>query len=118
MRLVLVGLAALAASACASTATTEEREALLAEPIDCAVAEADIATLEAAKPSGRERRQSALRTVVPVGAITSVATGSYRDRAAVLIGRTTGELEQRIVDIEEACGIDRADVAIAESDEG
>lgn len=113
MRLAIIGFAALAATGCASTATTAERESLLADPIDCSVAQEDIAALQAAKPSGRERRQSALRTFVPVGALASVATGSYRDRASVLIGRTTAELEERIVEIEGACGVDRAEAESA-----
>jgi hypothetical protein len=91
-----------------ATASTEEREALLGKPIDCAVAEADIAALEAAMPSRRERAGSAVRTVTPVGAVTSVATGSYRDRASVLTGRTEDELSARIEEIEQTCGVSAA----------
>ena len=96
--------AAMLAAGCA-TASTEEREALLGKPIDCAVAEQDIADLEAAMPSRRERAGSAVRTVTPVGAVTSVATGSYRDRASVLTGRTEDELSARIEEIQQACGV-------------
>jgi hypothetical protein len=75
-----------------TTVSAEEREALLGKPVDCAVAEQDIADLQAAMPSRRERAGSVVRTVTPVGAVASVATGSYRDRAAVLTGRTENEL--------------------------
>mgnify|MGYP006266905907 CR=1 FL=1 len=88
-----------------ATATTEEREALLGKPIDCAVAEQDIAELDAAMPSRRERAGSVVQTVTPVGAVTSVATGSYRDRASVLTGRTEDELSARIEEIEQVCGV-------------
>lgn len=97
---------------CATTAQ-EERESLLAEPINCAVAEEDIATLEAAKPSRGERARSALQTVTPVGALTSVAQGSYRDRASVLLGRTENELDARIAEIEQTCGVSASEDAEA-----
>lgn len=101
----LAPFALLAIIAGCATASPEERESLLAEPIDCAVAAEDIAALEAARPSRGERTASAVRTVTPIGAVTSVVTGSYRDRAAVLVGRTDGELSARIEDIERTCGL-------------
>lgn len=103
MHIAIFGLA-LVIAGCATT-STEEREALLGKPIDCAVAEQDIADLEAALPSRRERAGSVLRTVSPVGAVASVATGSYRDNAAVLTGRTEDELTARIDEITETCGV-------------
>lgn len=102
MRLASIALCAFLVG-CA-TANHEERESLLAEPIDCAVAQEDIDALEAAMPSARERRLSAVQTIVPIGAVASVATGSYRDRVAVLTGRTTEELNARISDIRTTCG--------------
>jgi len=104
MKLAPIALLALLAG-CATSAH-EERESLLSEPIDCSVAEKDIAALEAAMPSRRERAMSAVQTVTPVGALTGVATGSYRDRAAVLTGRTEGELTARIEDIQETCELE------------
>lgn len=106
IRVVACGLA-LVIAGCA-TASTEEREALLGKPIDCTVAEQDIADLEAAMPSRRERAGSAVRSVTPVGAVAGVATGTYRDRAAVLTGRTAEELNARIEEIEQACGVSAA----------
>jgi hypothetical protein len=104
MRLAaLILLAAL--TGCAST-IHDERVSLLAEPIDCASADADIAALEAAMPSKGERAKSMVQTVVPIGAIASVATGSYRDRANVLTGRTQDELSARIEEIKATCGIE------------
>lgn len=105
--LTAAGLVMLVAG-CA-TASTEEREALLGKPINCTVAQQDIADLEAAMPSRLERAGSVVRTVSPVGAVTSVATGSYRDQASVLTGRTEDELSARIEEIEQICGISTAD---------
>ncbi|MEL6829255.1 MAG: hypothetical protein AAFO63_03865 [Pseudomonadota bacterium] len=101
MKPVLFGLL-LAVSACA-TASHEERESLLAQPINCDVADQDIAALEAAMPSRRERARSAVQSVTPVGVATGVVSGSYRDRASVLTGRTAEELEARIDEIKAQC---------------
>ncbi|MEL6362520.1 MAG: hypothetical protein AAFR21_15690 [Pseudomonadota bacterium] len=98
-----------AAVAGCATASDKKRQSLLDEPIDCEVAEEDIAALEAAMPSGGERAVSAVRTLSPVGAATSILTGSYRGRAKVLVGRTQGELNARIEDIQETCGLEPTD---------
>ncbi len=112
MKLVPIALAALLVGC--TTSSHDERASLLAEPVNCESAEADIAALEAAMPSRRERAFSAVQTVTPVGAVSGVATGSYRDRASVLTGRTQGELNARIEEIETTCGISREDVAATE----
>lgn len=88
-----------------ATSIHAERESLLADPIDCASAEADIAALEAAMPTRRERARSAVQSVTPVGVVSGVATGTYRDRTAVLTGRTEEELTARITDIENSCDL-------------
>lgn len=93
----------LVVAGCATT-VHEDRASLLAEPIDCTVAEQDIAALEAAMPSRGERALSVVQTVTPVGAVSGIIRGSYTDRAAVLTGRTEDELQARIDDIVETCG--------------
>jgi len=98
-------LITLVLASCAS-ASKKEREELIGHPVNCDVAEADIAALEAAKPAPGERAISAVRTATPVGAVTSVLTGTYRDTASVLIGRTTRELDARIEEIKAECEID------------
>lgn len=96
-----------------TTVSHDERASLLADPVNCESAKADIAALEAAMPSRRERTLSAVQTVTPIGAVSGVATGTYRDRASVLTGRTQDELNARIEEIESTCGISRKDVAVA-----
>jgi hypothetical protein len=105
MKLALLALTVLIVG-CA-TASHHERASLLAEPVNCEAAEADIAALEAAMPSRGERAKSVVQTVTPVGAVTGVVTGTYKDRAAVLTGRTQGELTARIEDIEATCGLSK-----------
>lgn len=106
MKLAPIALMALLAG-CA-TASHDERASLLAEPVNCETAEADIVALQAAMPSRGERAKSVVQSATPVGAVTGVVTGSYRDRAAVLTGRTQGELTARIEEIEATCGLAEA----------
>jgi len=108
-RAVFASVSMLLLAGCASTAVYEERESLLAEPVDCEVAEQDIADLEAAMPSRRERALSVVQTVTPIGAASGVVRGSYRDRAAVLTGRTEDELSARIEEIQQTCGVEPSD---------
>ena len=105
-RTCFTALSTLLFAGCVSTAIYDERESLLAEPVDCAVAEQDIADLEAAKPSRRERALSVVQSVTPIGAASGVVRGSYRDRASVLTGRTESELSARIEEIRQTCGVE------------
>lgn len=103
MRLALVaGLALL--SGCA-TASHGEREALLAAPVNCATAETDLAALEAAMPSRRERARSAVQSVTPIGAVGGAVTGTYDERLEVLTGATEDQLSARINEITSECDI-------------
>ena len=108
-RACLASVSTLLLVGCASNAVHDERDSLLAEPVDCTVAEEDIAALEAAMPSRGERALSVVQTITPIGAATGVVRGSYRDRAAVLTGRTEGELSARIEEIRQTCGLDQTD---------
>lgn len=102
MRLLFIaGLALL--SGCA-TAGYGEREALLAAPVNCATAETDLAALEAAMPSRRERARAAVQSVTPVGAVSGAVTGTYDDRLEVLSGATEEQLSARIDEIKSQCG--------------
>lgn len=101
----LAPLALIALLAGCSTTSHEEREALLAAPVNCATAEADLAALEAAMPSRRERARSAAQSVTPVGAVKGAVTGTYDEQLEVLTGATEEQLAARIQEIETECGI-------------
>ena len=96
-----------------ATATVSERASLLAEPVDCATAQEDIAALEAAMPSRAERLASAVGTLTPIGAVAGAVTGSYGERADLLMGRTQAELDERIQEIRSTCRI--SEQAISET---
>lgn len=96
MRRVIIPVLARVAG-CATSHS--ERDARLAAPIDCEVAEADIAALEAAKPSRRERARSAMLSVTPVGVVKGAVTGKDDENLEVLTGSTEEELTARIDEI-------------------
>ncbi|GGD11314.1 hypothetical protein [Aquisalinus flavus] len=103
MRLACIAMIALLAG-CA-TANQGGPETLLAAPVDCSTAESDLAALEAAMPSRRERARSAVQSVTPVGALSGAVTGTYTERLEVLSGATEEQLSARIDDIKSQCGI-------------
>lgn len=113
MRLASIGVLAFLAG-CATTSHAE-REALLAAPIDCAKAQTDMAALEAAMPSRRERARSAVQSVTPVGVVGGVVSGTYDERLGVLTGGTEDELSARIEAIRSQCGT--ADTADADQEQ-
>ena len=92
-------VAVLAVVAVCATAGHDMSEALLAAPIDCASAEADLAALEAAMPSQSERARSAFRSVTPAGVVTGAVTATHDERLHVLSGSTKEKLSVRIEEI-------------------
>ncbi len=88
-----------------ATASHDEREALLAAPVNCDTAETDLAALDAAMPSRWERARSAVQSVTPVGAVKGAVTGTYDEQFEVLTGATEDQLAARINEIETECGI-------------
>lgn len=101
MKWLLPGSFALLAG-CA-TASPADRLALMSAPIDCNTADADVAALEAARPSSGERARSVLQSVTPVGVVTGTATRNYASRAAVATGKTGSDIDDRIAEIEQRC---------------
>lgn len=101
----LIFLAALALFSGCATVSHEERGALLAAPVNCATADTDLAALEAAMPSRRERARSVVQSVTPIGAVSGAVTGNYDERLEVLTGATEDQLSARVVEIKSECGI-------------
>lgn len=112
---VFVALAAVAAVAGCANATQSERADLLDRPIDCAVADIDIAALESAIPGAAERAAAGVRLVVPVARIAGRITGQLDDRREIASGRTEEELRARIAEIQAACPSAGAANSVAKS---
>lgn len=101
-RILIALLAKGAVPGCAQT-PRYARADLLDRPIDCDVADVDIAALEAAFPGAGERAAAGARLVVPVARIAGRVTGKLDDRREIASGRTEDELRARIAGIRAAC---------------
>lgn len=86
-----------------ATASHAEREALLSARVSCEQPEADIAALEGARPSQIERMGAVLQVLTPIGILTGLAKSEYRDRIAVMSGRTQSNIDDQVSNIEAAC---------------
>ncbi len=115
---VFVALAAITAVAGCAQLTQTERADLLDRPIDCEVADIDIAALESAIPGAGERAAAGVRLVVPVARIAGRVTGRLDDRREIASGRTEEDLRARIAEIEAACPGASAAAAAAPVAEG
>ena len=89
-----------------ATASHAEREALLSAPVSCEQSKADIAALEDSRPSQLERIGSALQVLTPIGIVTGLAKSEYRDRIAVMSGKTRANIDHQISSIQTACARD------------
>ncbi len=84
---------------------SDEAKADLAEPVNCETAENDIATLEAEKASVGKQVASGVRMIVPVAAVVGILGGDYGNRARVVSGNYNEDLDSKIVEIKQKCGL-------------
>ncbi|MEL7261191.1 MAG: hypothetical protein AAFU34_18790 [Pseudomonadota bacterium] len=79
------------------------RADLLDRPINCEVADIDIAALETAIPGAAERAAAGVRLIVPAARIAGRVRGQLDERREIASGRTEDELRARIAEIKAAC---------------
>ena len=104
--LVLVG-------ACAPV--SEDTKEMMAEPINCNTAAADVATLESEKASVVKRVEMGARYIVPVAAAvdilrsyhsdTETSEEFFQDKESVLTGDYNAAIDRKIAHIKEVCGV-------------
>ena len=97
-------LAALALAGCASVNISDRETALLAAPPDCRRAPAQIAELEAIRPSAGREAAAAASVIGVVGLSTAAATGRIDDRERLAGGGFRAEVDAKIAAIRQACG--------------
>lgn len=105
MRTIATLLAALALSACASVNISDRENALLAAPVDCSRAQAQIAELETIRPSAGREAAAAASVIGVVGLSTAAATGRIDDRERLAGGGYRAEVEAKIAAIRQTCGL-------------
>ncbi len=99
---VIVSVTLLAA--CASPISKEVKRELEA-PVDCSTAKQDIALLEKEKASTAKRTAAGVTSVLPIGLISGVVSGTAGDKAKVATGEYNKQLVAKITEIKSTCGI-------------
>lgn len=77
----------------------------LTKAINCSTAEQDIKTLEQEKAEASEQLKAGVKMFVPASAARAILHGDYRDRASVAIGEYNQEIDIKIKQIKDKCGI-------------
>ena len=100
----LVAISLVFALGCARS-IPEEAKADMAKPVDCSTAEQDIATLESEKASAAQQVSAGARSIVPLAAVAGLLRGDTKDRAAVASGKYNKQLDAKIAEIKQKCGL-------------
>ncbi len=100
----LVAISLLFAFGCARS-IPDEVKAEMAKPVDCSTAEQDIATLESEKASAAQQVSAGARSIVPLAAVAGLLRGDTKDRAAVASGKYNEQIDAKIAEISQQCGL-------------
>jgi len=107
MRIILLlftlTLSATLAGGCTGKSAAGQRE--LKQPVNCATAQDDIATLEKEKDGVAERVAIGVTSVTPAGAVLGIITLTEDDKLEVAVGAYNKKLEDKIAEIKRECGI-------------
>lgn len=105
MRKLVVLFAILALGTACARSISEQTKADLAKPIDCSTAKADIQTLEDEKASVAKQISAGVRSVIPAAAVVGILRREYRDRVKVAAGGYNKDLQAKIDEIKQKCGM-------------
>ena len=82
-----------------------DAKAYLGKPVNCATAEQDIAILKEERASTGKQIASGVKSVVPVAAVGNLLMGQYNDGVKVATGRYNDDIDRKITQIKDTCGI-------------
>ncbi len=100
---VIVSVTLLAA--CASPISKEVKPELK-EPVDCYTAKQDIALLEKEKASTAKQASAGVTSILPIGLVAGVVSGTAGDKAKVATGEYNEQLVAKIAEIKSTCGVE------------
>ncbi len=101
--MVLVAAAVLLA-ACASPISDDAKRELK-QTVNCSTAKEDIATLEKEKADNAQRTLSGVTSVLPIGLVAGVVSGTAGDKAKVATSEYNDQIVAKIAEIKKTCGI-------------
>lgn len=99
------GLILVMVTATGCTSITVEARSALDKPVSCETADADITALEGHKASIGKQVSSGFRSIWPVAVVVGILRGDMRDRMKVANGGYNKELDLKIKEIQQKCGI-------------
>jgi hypothetical protein len=90
--------------ACASNYKKVEQSAK--EPVNCATAEADLRVLESEKVHTAEQIAAGVSTILPIGLVAGLVTGTEKSKFHVATGDYNDMLDKKIAEIKQTCGLE------------
>ena len=84
----------------------KEGERQLKMPINCATAEGDIRLLQHEKAHVMDQIAAGVSSIVPAGAVMSVATGTEGEKLKIGTGDYNRRIDERIAEIKQQCGLE------------
>ncbi len=107
IRSILVVSMALLLAACATERRLKEKEAMekMAMPIDCRYSEGDLRALNSEKVHTMQQIADGISSIVPVGALAGLMTGTECTKFEVASGDYHDTLDKRIAEIKSKCGV-------------
>ena len=76
-----------------------------AAAVNCSSAKQDVATLQKEKVSVLREMGAGAQTFIPIGALIGILGGKYDQNARIAGGQYNKDIESRIVEIKQACGV-------------
>ena len=77
----------------------------ISAPVNCQTARRDIVVLEEEKASVGKQILSGVRSIMPIAAVAGLLMGDYSDRVSVAIGTYNDDIDAKIKQIQNTCGI-------------
>jgi hypothetical protein len=90
-------------TACGSPISEEAKRKINA-PINCSTAKQDIVTLKREKTSVASQAAAGVTSVLPIGLVVGVLSGTAKDKANVATGEYNDMIDAKIAKIKRDCG--------------
>ena len=90
--------------ACAAS-KQKQVEQEMKQPINCAIAEGDIRTLEHEKAHTLQQIAEGVTALVPASIVVGLVTGTEKEKLKVGTGEYNKMIDKRIAEIKETCGV-------------
>ncbi len=74
-------------------------------PVNCATADADLATLKSEKVSTAKQAAAGVSAFTPIGLVGGVATGTEGEKSKIASGEYNKALDAKIAEIKTTCNI-------------